>query len=115
MSRFVRKKIYGRGLGGIFRGIYKFFRPLLNFILPSISKVVSSKTGKKLIKQAKKSAIKAGINTIGDISSGVNLKDSMSKNLKKESEDILTKLENSGKVSKKKTRSKRKSGYNFFG
>ena len=59
MSRFVRKKIYGRGLGGIFRGIYIFFRPLLNFILPSISKVVSSKTGKKLIKQAKKSAIKA--------------------------------------------------------
>jgi hypothetical protein len=35
--------------------------------------------------------------------------------LKKASEDILTKLENSGKVSKKKTRSKRKSGYNFFG
>ena len=111
MSRFVRKKIYGRGLGGIFRGIYQFFRPLLNFILPTISKVVSSKTGKKLIKQAKKSAIKA---TIGDISSGGNLKDSMSKNLKKASEDILTKLENSGKVSKKKTKNKKKKGYNFF-
>ena len=59
MSRFVRKKIYGRGLGGIFRGIYKFFRPLLNFILPTISKVVSSKTGKKLIKQAKKICYKS--------------------------------------------------------
>jgi hypothetical protein len=114
MSRFVRKKIYGRGLGGIFRGIYKFFRPLLNFILPTISKVVSSKTGKKLIKQAKKSAIKAGIHTIGDISSGGNLRDSMSIFLKKASEDILTKLENSGKVSKKKTKNKKKKGYNFF-
>ena len=114
MSRFVRKKIYGRGLGGIFRGIYKFFRPLLNFILPTISKVVSSKTGKKLIKQAKKSAIKAGIHTIGDISSGGNLKASMSIFLKKASEDILTKLENNGKVSKKKMKNKKKRGYNFF-
>ena len=52
MSRFVRKRIYGRGLGGIFRGVYKFFRPLLNFLLPTILKVASSKTGKKLIKQA---------------------------------------------------------------
>jgi hypothetical protein len=34
--------------------------------------------------------------------------------LKKASEDILTKLENSGKVSKKKTKNKKKKGYNFF-
>ena len=114
MSRFVRKRIYGRGLGGIFRGVYKFFRPLLNFLLPTISKVASSKTGKKLIKQAKKSAIKAGIHTIGDISSGENLKASMSKILKQASKDILTKLENNGKLSKKKMKIKKKKGYNFF-
>ena len=101
MSRFTRKKIYGRGLGGIFWGVYKFFKPLVNFLLPSITKAATSKTGKKLIKQAKKSAIKAGVNTIGDISSGENVGVSMSKNLKKASADILNKFENGGKVNEK--------------
>ena len=58
MSRHTRKRIYGRGLGGIFRGIYKFFKLLFNFLIPTLSKAASSKTGQKLIKQAKKSALK---------------------------------------------------------
>jgi hypothetical protein len=114
MSRFIRKRIYGRGLGGIFRSVYKFFRPLLNFLLPTITKVASSKTGKKLIKQAKKSALKAGIHTIGDISAGKNVKSSMSKNLKKASKDILSRLEEDNGVGKKKIKIKKKKGYNFF-
>ena len=64
MSRFIHRKIYGRGLGGIFRGVFKFFKPLFNFLMPTIKKVVKSKTGKKLIKQAKKSALKAGVETL---------------------------------------------------
>ena len=73
MSRHTRKRIYGRGLGGIFRGIYKFFKPLFNFLIPTLSKAASSKTGQKLIKQAKKSALKAGVGTLGDIASGENV------------------------------------------
>ena len=38
MSRFIHRKVYGRGLGGIFRGVYKFFKPLFNFLLPTIKK-----------------------------------------------------------------------------
>ena len=87
---------------------------MLNFLLPTILKAASSKAGKKLVKQAKKSAIKAGIHTIGDISSGENLKTSMSKNLKQASRDILSKLENNGKISKKKMKIKKKKECNFF-
>ena len=114
MSKFIRGRIYGRGLGGIFRSVYKFFRPLLNFLLPTITKVASSKTGKKLIKQAKKSALKAGIHTIGDISSGENVKSSISKNLKKAKKDILNRLDDDNRVGKKKIKNKKKKGYNFF-
>ena len=83
-------------------------------MLPTITKVASSKTGGKLVKQAKKSAIKAGIHTIGDISAGENVKSSMSKNLKKASKDILSRLEDDSRVSKKKIKIKKKKGYNFF-
>ena len=70
MSRFILGKIYGRGLGGIFRGVFKFFKPLFNFLMTTIKKVVEGKTGKKLIKQAKKSAFKAGVETLSNVSEG---------------------------------------------
>ena len=113
MSRFTRRRIYGRGLGGIFRGVYKFFKPLLNFLIPTLSKAVSSNTGKKLIKQAKKSALKAGVNTLTDITSGENVGKSMSKNLKKATSDILNKIGGNNTI-KKKSKNKRKKLYNFF-
>ena len=115
MSRFIHRKVYGRGLGGIFRGVYKFFKPLFNFLVPTIKKVVKSKTGKKLIRQAKKSAFKAGVKTLSDITQGENVNTSMTKNLKKATTDILKKVESVGKISKSKMRSnKKKKNYNFF-
>ena len=115
MSRFVHKRIYGRGLGGIFRGVYKFFRPLLSFLIPTIKKAVKSTTGKKLIKQAKKSALKAGVKTLSDVSSGENVKESMTKNLKKATADVLRKVESGSKFTKSKTSNNRKKkSYNFF-
>ena len=107
MSRFIHRKVYGRGLGGIFRGVYKFFKPLFNFLLPTIKKVAKSKTGKKLIK--------AGVKTLSDISEGENVGASMTKNLKKATTDILKKVESVGKISKSKMKgNKKKKNYNFF-
>ena len=83
-------------------------------MLPTITKVASSKTGKKLIKQAKKSALKAGIHTIGDTSAGKNVKSSISKNLKKASKDILSKLEDDNRVGKKKEKIRKRKGIIFF-
>ena len=108
MSRFIHRRIYGRGLGGIFRGIYKFFKPLLHFLIPSIKKVVKSKRGRKLIKQAKKSALKAGVKTLSDVSTGENVGESMTKNLKKATVDILKKVENGSKITKTKMKKKQK-------
>ena len=86
----------------MFRGIYKFFKPLLNFLIPTLSKTASSQTGQKFIKQAKKSALKAGVGTLGDSASGENVGKSMSKNLKKASNDILKKIGTSSNIKKTK-------------
>ena len=85
-------------------------------MVPTISKVTNSKTGRKLIKQAKKSAVKAGFSAASDIIEGGNVGATMSKNLKKASFDILEKVSNSGSVKRKGKPKKisRKELYNFF-
>ena len=97
----MKQKFVGRGVGGIFRGIIKFFNPLFNFLVPTISKVANSKTGRKLIRQAKKSVVKAGFLSGPDIIDGENVGSTMSKHLKKASVDILKKVGDSGNVRKK--------------
>ena len=111
----MQRRIVGRGVGGIFRGIIKFFKPLFNFLVPTISKAANSKVGRKLIKQAKKSVVKAGFSSAADIIKGENVGSTMSKHLKKASADILKKVGDSGSVSKKKSKkTSKKKLYNFF-
>ena len=83
----------GRGFGGIFRGLIKFFKPLVRFLIPSVTKAVNSKTGRKLLKEAKKSAVKAGV--------------ASSDGLKKMSEVSPRKKKNKKSLSKRKL-------YNLF-
>jgi hypothetical protein len=52
--KLINGKIYTTKI----RCILKNFKPLFDFLVPTISKVANSKTGQKLIKQ--KSAVKAG-------------------------------------------------------
>ena len=102
-------------MGGIFRGIIKFFKPLFNFLVPMISKAANSKAGRKLIRQAKKSVVKAGFSSLADIIEGENVERTMSKHLKKASADIMKKVGDSGSVSKKKSKkTSKKKLYNFF-
>ena len=115
MKTIPGRRFSGRGIAGIFRGLAKFFKPLINFLTPAVSKIVKTKTGQKLLKEAKKSAIKAGISTASDILEGKNVKDSMGTNLKKAGNSIIN---NMSKVSKKKSsktkKISRKRLYNFF-
>ena len=98
MKTIPGRRFSGRGIAGIFRGLAKFFKPLINFLTPAVSKIVKTKTGQKLLKEAKKSAFKAGISTASDILEGKNVKDSMGDNLKKAGNSIIN---NMSKVSKK--------------
>ena len=95
-------KIVGHGVGGIFRGIIKICKPLFNCLVPKISKAANSKAGRKLIRQAKKSVVKAGFSSAADIIEGENVGSTMSKHLKKASADILKKCGDSGNVATKK-------------
>ena len=108
----INRRLVGHGFGGIFRGLIKFFKPLVSFLLPSVTKAVKSKTGRKLLKQAKKSAIKAGISTVTDVLAGENIKKSAGTNLKKASVDVLDRMKEIT-PRKKKFRRKKKL-YNLF-
>ena len=108
----INRRLVGRGFGGIFRGLIKFFKPLVSFLLPSVTKAVKSTSGQKLLKQAKKSAIKAGISTATDVLAGENIKKSAGKNLKKASVDVLEKMREI--TPRKKKFRKKKKLYNLF-
>ena len=84
-------------------------------MIPTISKAAKSKTGQKLIKAAKKSAVKAGFSTASDVISGENVAQSMSKNFKKASGEVFKKM-TSNRVKKppKKNKNVKKQLYNFF-
>ena len=71
MGRVSQRNFYGRGVGGIFRGVNRFFKPLFNCLIPTISKAATSKTGQKLIKAA------------GDVISGENFKKSIRRSFQK--------------------------------
>jgi hypothetical protein len=57
MGRYMQRRIVGRGVGGIFRGIINKFKPLFNFRVTTISKAANSKVGRKLIKQAREKKV----------------------------------------------------------
>jgi hypothetical protein len=92
MKTIGNKHYTGRGIGGIFRGLAKNFKPLISFLTPHVKKAVTSKTGQKLLKQAKKSAVKAGVSTTADILNGENVKETVGKNLKKASADVFNNM-----------------------
>ena len=91
---------------------YETQNTINSFLLPSVTKAVKSTTGQKLLKQAKKSAIKAGISTATDVLAGENIKKSAGKNLKKASVDVLEKMREI--TPRKKKFRKKKKLYNLF-
>lgn len=116
MKRLSNLHFTGRGFGGIFRGLARLFKPLINFLSPTVKRAVQSQTGQKLLKQAKKSAVRAAISTSSDILNGENVKNSIGNNLKKASNDVLhnmTKIKSNKKRVKNKKLSK-KQLFNFF-
>jgi hypothetical protein len=117
MKRIGVRQYSARGIGGIFRGLSKFFKPLIKFLTPHVKKAVTSKTGQKLLNQVKKSAVKAGVSVTSDILNGENVKETVGKNLKRASSDVLSNM-NRVKEKKRKIKSKKlskKQIFNFLG
>ena len=77
------RPIYGRGIGSIFKVIFGLFKPLLNIIRPTAIKLARSGVGKQIIKSGKQAALDGVLSTTADILQGDNVKNSVTKNFKK--------------------------------
>lgn len=77
----------GRGIGGWLRLATKLFTPLKNVA----QKVLSSKTGKKVISSVKDQAIDSSINLAKDLASGKNLKRSIADEMENVKDNVKRK------------------------
>lgn len=71
----------GRGLGSIFAGVFKGLVPLVRSALKIGKSALKSPAAKRLLKDVKKEALRAGINVSSDVLAGENLGKSAQKNL----------------------------------
>ena len=99
----------GKGIGGWLRLATKLFTPLKNVT----QKVLSSKTGRKVISSVKEQAIDSSINLAKDLASGKNLKQSITDevenvkdNMKRKAVDIGIDFLKSKKKKPQKTKKK---------
>ena len=72
-------RLRGGGVGAIFSSIYRALVPLASSIFKVGSKIVTSKSGQKVLKAAKRSAVQAGLDVAQDALRGENAVESMKK------------------------------------
>lgn len=75
--------MHGAGIGSIFSSIYSSVVPLIKSALRIGTRAATSRVGKKVIKGAKKAAIQAGLNVVGDALEGKNVIRSTKQQLKR--------------------------------
>lgn len=82
----------GAGIGSIFSSIYSSVVPLIRSVLKVGGKAARSQLGRAVLKDAKKTAMKAGINVVGDALQGKNVIRSSKSAIKNARQDFAKKL-----------------------
>ena len=98
----------GRGIGGFFRGLVNFFRPMMKSAGSSIVKAATSNTAKSIAKTLGEQAMDSSLNMAKDMIHGNDLRDSLNReidNFKQTGDDIVTDLKE--KIGKKRKPPKR--------
>ena len=78
----------GRGIGGLFRSLFRVIRPVAKTIAKSSMPILKKATKSKIVKDLSKDALKAGaqsaIDTLNDVADGKKIStDNLTKNFKK--------------------------------
>ena len=90
----------GRGIGGIFRSLFKFIRPLASSAIkkavPAFKKVASSRVVKQTLKnvgkEAKKSAIRTAVGALSDLAEGRDPKQTIIRGARNTAKKMIKKL-----------------------
>ena len=89
LNRYALQK--GHGVGSIFRTIGKFFMPVAKTLFGT-TKPLLKKVGKSIGQEV----LNVGAETVGDIVSGKNVKESLKRNIKSGGKRVINKAKNEG-------------------
>lgn len=112
--------VRGGGIGSIFSSIFSNVVPIVKKALGYGTKALKSNLSRKIMKDAKKTAVKAGLNVVGDALQGENVlhstkkqikkaKQSMGKKIKKRADNYVLQQSIKKKPAKAKNQPKKKS------
>jgi len=80
----------GAGLGSIFKTLYKTVSPLVKKLFTKGTNVLTSNASKKLLKEARKAGLKAGLNVAESALSGENIGESALENLEQFGKSLVS-------------------------
>lgn len=83
----------GSGIGGVFSSIFRTLVPIAKTIFGIGKRAASSAVGKQVLKAAKRSAVKAGLDLAQDTLAGENVGKSIKKRAKQAGNQLLDDLE----------------------
>jgi hypothetical protein len=86
----------GKGIGGFFRGLVNFFKPMMKSVGNSVVKVATSDTAKSIAKTLGEQALDSTMNMTKDVLHGNDLQDSFHReidNFKRTGVDIVDNLQ----------------------
>lgn len=86
----------GKGIGGFFRGLVNFFRPMVKSVGNSVVKAATSNTAKSIAKTLGEQALDSTMNMTKDMLQGNDLKESLHReigNFKRTGLDIVDNLQ----------------------
>lgn len=84
-------RMRGAGVGSIFSTLYSTVKPLITKALTKGVKASKGSTARGIMKDAKKTAMEAGLNVVSDALSGKNIGDSTKRELKNAKKIMLSK------------------------
>ena len=97
----------GSGIGSIFSTIYRGLIPLAKNVLNTGMRFAKSKTGKKILKTAKRTALDAGLNIANDALQGENIKESVQKRMRTAGDELVDGIQQATTQYKKKKKKKK--------
>lgn len=101
----------GKGIGGFFRGLVNFFKPMVKNIGSSVVKVATSDTAKSIAKTLGEQALDSTMNLTKDVLQGNEVKASLNReidNFKRTGTNIVNDLQEKRRMIKKNNVPKRK-------
>ena len=98
----------GKGVGGFFRGILNFLKPLLKSTGTSAMRFVKSDTGKDIAGMLGKQALNSSVNMTKHLMEGNDLRTSLKKSARQFGSDVVDEIQKKRKKNVKKDVKKKK-------